>query len=587
MRDLWRRVSSTNAPRETRRVGRCLGLGAWFGVALAASAANAQGVAANPSRPAMDVGRNLLDVESADVGAAGDWSVATLVSFSHQSLRLRNHDGLSLPYSPESRTVVDGQTIVHVLGTYGVTTWLELGADLPIVVQQSGDAMAGRPDPAALEPGAGFGDARVQAKLHLVQTGIHRGFGRISVGATLDVAFPTGRDSAMQSNGGSFAPRAIVGWETIFGPRLVLNLGYTFRGNSYVLNAHVPDGVAWELGLEAPIHERARVLVTYVDDLAREATLGVAGNLRDFELQAYVAYGLDGSPFTPAYRLGGGLTYRPGLSAPADRDGDGIIDDEDHCGTDPEDFDAFEDDDGCPEADNDRDGVEDTADRCIGEPEDLDGHDDADGCPDVDNDADGTTDAFDRCPDAVEDHDGFQDQDGCPEADNDRDGLVDESDRCPDDAEDVDGVEDSDGCPDVEAVATIDTVVYFALGSAEIPVEARYPLGRVARTILGLPAHLHVWVEGYADDVGNPSGNVTLSRQRAQAVFDFLVARGVPREQIDVSAYGERNPAYANESEQDRQVNRRVEFRVAPRSVRDETSHPSAGGASSEGGRHE
>ena len=51
-------------------------------------------------------------------------------------------------------------------------------------------------------------------------------------------------------------------------------------------------------------------------------------------------------------------------AAERDRDGDGIPDDRDRCPNEPEDFDMFEDDDGCPDPDNDHDGVADADDAC-------------------------------------------------------------------------------------------------------------------------------------------------------------------------------------------------------------------------------
>ena len=47
-----------------------------------------------------------------------------------------------------------------------------------------------------------------------------------------------------------------------------------------------------------------------------------------------------------------------------DRDGDGIVDAIDKCPDEPEDFDGFEDEDGCPDPDNDRDGIPDVQDKC-------------------------------------------------------------------------------------------------------------------------------------------------------------------------------------------------------------------------------
>ncbi len=99
-------------------------------------------------------------------------------------------------------------------------------------------------------------------------------------------------------------------------------------------------------------------------------------------------------------------------------------------------------------ADSDGDGIPDFRDECPMDAEDMDGFQDGDGCPDPDNDLDGIPDGRDMCPDEPEDIDGFEDSDGCPDLDNDGDGIVDERDMCPDEPEDIDGFEDEDGCPD-------------------------------------------------------------------------------------------------------------------------------------------
>jgi CSLREA domain-containing protein len=70
-----------------------------------------------------------------------------------------------------------------------------------------------------------------------------------------------------------------------------------------------------------------------------------------------------------------------GGGPPPDTDADGIPQDQDACPFVAEDFDGFEDNDGCPEADNDQDGIEDVDDACPNQPEDFDGFEDNDGCP--------------------------------------------------------------------------------------------------------------------------------------------------------------------------------------------------------------
>lgn len=98
-----------------------------------------------------------------------------------------------------------------------------------------------------------------------------------------------------------------------------------------------------------------------------------------------------------------------------DSDEDGIAEDKDQCPDLAEDFDNFEDKDGCPEYDNDGDGIYDSKDGCPDEAEDFDGHVDRDGCPDPDNDEDSVADAMDKCPNTPETVNGFKDEDGCPD----------------------------------------------------------------------------------------------------------------------------------------------------------------------------
>src|SRR5215207_6479154 len=72
----------------------------------------------------------------------------------------------------------------------------------------------------------------------------------------------------------------------------------------------------------------------------------------------------------------------PPVAAPKDTDGDGILDPDDKCPTEPEDKDGFEDEDGCPDNDNDKDGIADKDDACPDKAEVVNGVDDKDGCPD-------------------------------------------------------------------------------------------------------------------------------------------------------------------------------------------------------------
>jgi outer membrane protein OmpA-like peptidoglycan-associated protein len=67
-------------------------------------------------------------------------------------------------------------------------------------------------------------------------------------------------------------------------------------------------------------------------------------------------------------------------------------------------------------ADRDGDGIPDASDKCPDQAEDFDHFEDEDGCPDPDNDHDGVPDALDKCPNAAETPNGFEDEDGCPDS---------------------------------------------------------------------------------------------------------------------------------------------------------------------------
>ena len=78
-----------------------------------------------------------------------------------------------------------------------------------------------------------------------------------------------------------------------------------------------------------------------------------------------------------------------------------------------------------------------------------------------------------------------------------------------------------------------------------------------------------ITIAGHTDSKGADAYNMKLSRDRAYAVANYLSARGVASNRINVVAYGESRPVADNNSEYGRQQNRRVELTVnAPNSVR-------------------
>ncbi len=253
---------------------------------------------------------------------------------------------------------------------------------------------------------------------------------------------------------------------------------------------------------------------------------------------------------------------------PKDSDGDGLNDDVDQCPKDPEDFDDFQDEDGCPDLDNDADGLADKVDECPNDPEDKDGYQDEDGCPDPDNDGDGLADTIDQCPDKAEDKDGFEDDDGCPDCDNDGDGVPEcpeEIDKCPDIPANT-----PDGCPAYKLVVVtakkieIKQTVYFDTAKTTIKRVSFALLNEVGQALKDNPK-INIRVEGHTDSRGSDKYNLRLSKGRAASVRKYLIGREIDENRITSEGFGERVPIADNRTKSGRTENRRVEFVITNR----------------------
>ncbi len=264
--------------------------------------------------------------------------------------------------------------------------------------------------------------------------------------------------------------------------------------------------------------------------------------------------------------LAGGFFINFGGGIGPDRDRDGNPNRTDQCPDDPEDYDQFEDEDGCPDLDNDQDGVPDVDDACINVPEDRDGFEDGDGCPELDNDGDGFRDDDDRCPNDPEDKDGYEDMDGCPELDNDQDGFLDPDDNCPTAPETFNSYLDDDGCPDeipddLRQFAGAIPAIQFRVNSADLKRSAKPVLDKAAKALRKY-ADLHVTIEGHASSEGDDDYNMTLSQDRVVTVREYLIDRGIDPERLTARGYGETRPVADNATEEGRSLNRRVEFKL-------------------------
>ena len=432
------------------------------GLLFASSTALAQGFDAQSYHPTPD-------------GQNGHWSIASAITPDH----LEWGAGLSLNYATNvlvqrdaegenAHSVIASQITANLLGSLGLTGNLDLGLDVPLHLVMSGDEAAAGTDFLEIDGGFGIGDIRLVPRYRFFSSGFDGSRKGLHLAGELGIVLPTGDRDNFQGGGFALAPRVLATIANETASSLTVSLGYEMRDVSYIAfdelgvedELEVDDAITWGVGFTAGVSDQ----FSFVGDIHGEigyasGTEGterfpiemmLGGQIHRDTLDISIGFGRGLSHGFGAPGFRGLLAVSYGKATNLDRDGDQILNADDACPDEAEDFDRFEDEDGCPEPDNDGDGVLDRPDRCDDEPEDIDGFEDEDGCPDPDNDGDEILDVDDACPDEAEDIDLFEDEDGCPEIDNDGDGVIDSEDACVSSAEDFDGFEDEDGCPELD-----------------------------------------------------------------------------------------------------------------------------------------
>ncbi len=243
----------------------------------------------------------------------------------------------------------------------------------------------------------------------------------------------------------------------------------------------------------------------------------------------------------------------PELNGCPDSDADGIIDKNDECVNEP----GLPQFNGCP--DTDGDGIPDKLDKCPGKK----GLPEYNGCPDTDGD--GIPDNIDKCPDAA----GLPEFNGCP--DTDGDGVQDYDDLCPL----TPGLKENNGCPKVEEKIEILELdeeeekvlreafdnLEFETGKSVIQPESFKSLDELV-VLMNAKTNYRIYIAGHTDNVGNNKANQKLSEDRANAVKQYLIDKGIIATRIKTEGFGDTRPVASNKTAEGRQKNRRVEFKV-------------------------
>ncbi|MCS6894770.1 MAG: OmpA family protein [Bacteroidia bacterium] len=103
--------------------------------------------------------------------------------------------------------------------------------------------------------------------------------------------------------------------------------------------------------------------------------------------------------------------------------------------------------------------------------------------------------------------------------------------------------------------------VFFDFDKATLRPESKAELERVYQILVDNPK-IRIRVAGHTDSMGSDEYNQKLSENRAKAVYEYLIKRGISPERVAYIGYGESKPIDTNDTEEGRQNNRRVEIEI-------------------------
>jgi outer membrane protein OmpA-like peptidoglycan-associated protein len=103
--------------------------------------------------------------------------------------------------------------------------------------------------------------------------------------------------------------------------------------------------------------------------------------------------------------------------------------------------------------------------------------------------------------------------------------------------------------------------VFFDFDKWDLRTESFVELDRVVKLLKENPA-IEIEMSAHTDSRGSDEYNVTLSHNRAKSVMDYILSKGIDPARITSKGYGETKPVATNDTDEGRQLNRRVEFMI-------------------------
>ena len=103
--------------------------------------------------------------------------------------------------------------------------------------------------------------------------------------------------------------------------------------------------------------------------------------------------------------------------------------------------------------------------------------------------------------------------------------------------------------------------VFFDAGKSTLRPTSYAELGRLTKLLNDIPT-LRIEISGHTDNTGSLQTNKKLSESRAKSVVDFIVSEGIDKSRLEYKGYAYFQPIATNDTEEGRQENRRVEFKI-------------------------
>ncbi|MFN3343494.1 MAG: OmpA family protein, partial [Flavobacteriales bacterium] len=101
--------------------------------------------------------------------------------------------------------------------------------------------------------------------------------------------------------------------------------------------------------------------------------------------------------------------------------------------------------------------------------------------------------------------------------------------------------------------------ILFASNSYELSAASKFVIDQFIVFLKENP-NIKIAIHGHTDDRGVPAENLKLSDNRAKAVMDYIVSKGVAANRLSAQGFGQNKPKAPNTSEENRRQNRRTEF---------------------------